>query len=66
MKVRDLLLLLRSDGWILVRTRGSHRQYKHPRKAGLVTLAGHPSDDLSLKAERSILRQANVQPPAKP
>jgi predicted RNA binding protein YcfA (HicA-like mRNA interferase family) len=25
---------------------GSHRQYKHPTKSGLVTLAGHPNDDL--------------------
>ena len=37
MKVRDVLQMLEQDGWYLARTRGSHRQYKHPRKPGLVT-----------------------------
>lgn len=36
--------LLEADGWVLVATRGSHRQYKHPTKAGRVTAAGQPSD----------------------
>jgi predicted RNA binding protein YcfA (HicA-like mRNA interferase family) len=45
-KVRDVLKVIEDDGWYLVRTRGSHRQYKHPIKAGLVTLPGKPGDDL--------------------
>jgi len=36
MKVRDVIKLIEKDGWYLVRTRGSHRQYKHPNKLGLV------------------------------
>ncbi len=32
MKVRDVLVLLRSDGWYLVATEGSHRQFNHSRK----------------------------------
>jgi len=32
MKVRDVIRMLAQDGWVLVRTRGSHRQYKHPVK----------------------------------
>src|SRR6266850_121843 len=39
--------MLEADGWVLVRTRGSHRQYKHPVKLGLVTVPGKPGDDLS-------------------
>jgi predicted RNA binding protein YcfA (HicA-like mRNA interferase family) len=39
-KVRDLIKLLEADGWFLVDTVGSHRQYKHPIKAGKVTVAG--------------------------
>jgi predicted RNA binding protein YcfA (HicA-like mRNA interferase family) len=50
------------DGWYLVRTRGSHRQYKHPTKSGLVTIAGKPSDDLGFKTFKSILKQAGLQP----
>jgi predicted RNA binding protein YcfA (HicA-like mRNA interferase family) len=32
MKVSEILELLRKDGWLLVATRGSHRQFKHPVK----------------------------------
>ena len=45
MKVNDILTMLRNDGWVLVATRGSHRQFKHPDKSGRVTVAGKPSDD---------------------
>ena len=47
MKVRDVIRIILDDGWFLVATRGSHRQYKHPAKPGRVTVAGHPSDDVA-------------------
>jgi len=47
MKVHEVLALLKKDGWYLVATRGSHRQFKHPVKIGRVTVAGKPSDDLA-------------------
>ncbi len=47
MKVRDIIRLLEDEGWFLVETRGSHRQYKHPVRPGRVTVAGKPSDDLA-------------------
>jgi len=47
MKVSEILARLKEDGWALVVTRGSHRQFKHPVKPGRVTVAGKPSDDLS-------------------
>ncbi|MBE9126224.1 type II toxin-antitoxin system HicA family toxin [Coleofasciculus sp. LEGE 07092] len=47
MKVREVIKLIEEDGWYLARTRGSHRQFKHPTKSGLVTIAGKPSDDAS-------------------
>jgi predicted RNA binding protein YcfA (HicA-like mRNA interferase family) len=50
MKVRDAIKLLEADGWRLLVTRGSHRQFKHPVKPGRVTVAGKPSDDLPLSA----------------
>lgn len=43
MKVRDVIKRLEQDGWRLVRTKGSHRQYHHSVKPGTVTVAGHPS-----------------------
>jgi predicted RNA binding protein YcfA (HicA-like mRNA interferase family)/predicted RNase H-like HicB family nuclease len=47
MKVREVIKLIEEDGWYLARTRGSYRQFKHPTKSGLVTIAGKPSDDAS-------------------
>jgi predicted RNA binding protein YcfA (HicA-like mRNA interferase family) len=61
MKIREIVRRIEADGWYLARTRGSHRQYKHPRKRGLVTIAGHPSDDIAPGTLRSILRQAQFE-----
>jgi predicted RNA binding protein YcfA (HicA-like mRNA interferase family) len=47
MKVRAMIKLIEEDGWYLDRTRGSHRQYRHDQKKGVVTIAGKPSDDLA-------------------
>ena len=60
MKVRDVIARLAADGWYLVRTRGDHRQYKHPTKPGRVTVAGHPSVDLHPKTLASIWQQAQM------
>jgi predicted RNA binding protein YcfA (HicA-like mRNA interferase family) len=48
MKVREILKLLKDDGWYFVTTEGSHRQFKHSTKPGRVTVAGHPSDDIRI------------------
>jgi predicted RNA binding protein YcfA (HicA-like mRNA interferase family) len=61
MKVREVLRLLRDDGWYLVATRGSHRQFKHPIKLGRVTVAGKPSNDLAPGTLSSILKQAGLE-----
>ena len=45
----------------LVRTRGSHRQYRHPDKPGTVTIAGKPSDDLPRGTWASVMKQAGLQ-----
>jgi predicted RNA binding protein YcfA (HicA-like mRNA interferase family) len=54
MNVREVLKRLDRDGWVVVRTRGDHRQLKHSAKAGTVTVAGHPSDDVHPKTLASI------------
>ena len=62
LKVRDILRLLERDGWRLVRWRGSHRQYRHPVKSGVVTIAGRTGDDLARGTRNSILKQARLKP----
>jgi predicted RNA binding protein YcfA (HicA-like mRNA interferase family) len=61
MKVRDAIRLIEQDGWYQVDMRGSHRQFKHPRKPGRVTVAGKPSDDLAPGTLNSILKQAGLR-----
>jgi predicted RNA binding protein YcfA (HicA-like mRNA interferase family) len=60
MKIRDVIKLIEADGWYLVATKGSHRQYKHPAKSGRVTIAGHPGDDLAPGTLNSVLKQAQL------
>ena len=57
----ELLRLLHSDGWFLVATRVSHRQFKLLAKPGRVTVAGKPSDDLAPGTFNSILKQAGLK-----
>jgi predicted RNA binding protein YcfA (HicA-like mRNA interferase family) len=61
MKVSDILRMLGEDGWYLASTRGSHRQFKHSRKPGRVTVAGKPSDDLAPGTLNSILKQSGLK-----
>ena len=61
MKVRDIIRLIERDGWFLVATRGSHRQYKHATKPGRVTIAGAPSDEIAHGTHNSILKQARLK-----
>lgn len=60
-KIRDILKLLKEDGWVEVSTRGSHRQFKHPAKKGRVTVDGKSSDDVSMDNWYSMLRQAGLR-----
>ena len=53
--------MIEDDGWYLARTRGSHRQFKHRTKPGLVTVAGKPGDDLAPVTLNSILKQSGLK-----
>lgn len=55
---REVIRRLLADGWVLARTKGSHCQYRHPTKPGLVTVP-HPKRDLPKGTLKSIARQAN-------
>ena len=57
-KVKEVIKLLEDDGWVMITMRGSHRQFKHPTKAGKVTVNGHLNDTLSQFILNSIWKQA--------
>ena len=61
MKVGELIRFLEQDGWTLVRTKGSHRQFKNPSKPGVVTVAGKPSLDIPPGTLSTILKQAGLK-----
>lgn len=42
-KVREVIVVLERNGWVLVRQRGSHRQFRHPEVPFVVTVAGKPN-----------------------
>lgn len=63
MKVRAVIQILEEDGWYLVRQRGSHKHFKHPRKRGIVTVAGHPNEDVPAGTLHHIWRQAQIDRP---
>jgi len=54
-------VLIKADGWFLVRTKGDHRQYHHPSKPGTVTVPGKPSDEVPPGTLNSILTQAGLK-----
>lgn len=54
---RDIIRRLESEGWRLVRSKGSHRQFKHPTKPGRVTVP-HPKKDMPLKTTLNIYQSA--------
>lgn len=57
MNSREIIKKLEQDGWKLVGTKGSHHQFKHPIKAGRVTVP-HPKKDLPRGTVKSIFQQA--------
>jgi predicted RNA binding protein YcfA (HicA-like mRNA interferase family) len=60
-KVRELIHLLESAGWRLKATRGSHRQFRHPEKGMVVTVAGQSGKDVPVGTLKAILRSAGFR-----
>ena len=60
MHSRDVIRLLKNDGWVATRVHGSHHQFRHEVKSGTVTVP-HPTRDLKQGTLRSIERQAGLK-----
>ncbi len=52
---REIIRLIKDDGWFLVDVEGSHHHFKHAVKPGRVTVP-HPKKDLHPKTAASILK----------
>lgn len=61
MKVCEVIKRLEADDWYLDRTKGSHRQFKHPDRPGTVTMSGKPNVDVPIGTLKNIWRQAQLE-----
>ena len=62
-KVRDVLRLLERQGWRQIKSRGGHRQLKHPDRLGRVTVSGNLGDDMPPGTWNNVEKQAGLKGP---
>jgi predicted RNA binding protein YcfA (HicA-like mRNA interferase family) len=60
LSVHDMFRILYSDGWNQVVKRQRYRQFRHPAKHEMITLAGTIISKVPQNTERMILRQAGL------
>lgn len=61
MTAREVIKLLKKDGWVLIPSSGGHKQFVHPSKPGKVTVPEHGAKDLKKGTYNSILKQAGLK-----
>ena len=57
---KELIKIVKEDGWVLFSVTGSHHQFKHATKKGKVTIP-HPKKDVPMGTAHSIFRQAGLK-----
>jgi predicted RNA binding protein YcfA (HicA-like mRNA interferase family) len=58
---KEVLEILKKDGWYVVKQKGSHVQLKHPTKKGKVTVPVHSGKTLPIGTIKSIFKQAGIE-----
>lgn len=61
MTAKEMLKILKADGWKEKSQRGSHLHLIHPNKLGKVTVPIHLGKELDPKTANSILKQAGLK-----
>jgi predicted RNA binding protein YcfA (HicA-like mRNA interferase family) len=61
MKVREVIRLLEHNGWVEVRSKGSHRHFKHPKLPSVVTVPGNEGKELATGTLKAILKKAGLK-----
>lgn len=61
MNAKQIIVLLKKDGWGLKEQKGSHGQFTHPTKKGKVTVPIHGKDEIPPKTLNSILKQEGLK-----
>ena len=61
MKVREVIRLLEKQGWKAMRSKGSHRNFRHPDQPCVVTVPGNDGKELASGTLNAILKQAGLK-----
>ena len=61
MKIREVIALLEKNGWALDRSKGSHRQFKHPGNPQVITVPGNEGKELATGTLNDILKKAGLR-----
>ena len=60
-KYNELFRLLKNDGWIVVRQKGSHVILRHPAKSEQLTIPFHAGKEVKKGLLQAIMKQANLK-----
>lgn len=60
MTSKQVIKLLKKDGWYMKSQQGSHKQFVHPTKKGKVTVPQH-NGDIPIGTLNSILKQSELK-----
>ncbi len=60
MKVRAVIRLLEKHGWEEMRSKGSHRHFKHPQQRWVITAPGNEGKELAPGTLNAILKKAGL------
>jgi predicted RNA binding protein YcfA (HicA-like mRNA interferase family) len=61
MRVREVVRLLKEQGWVEMRSKGSHRHFKHPDRASVITVPGNEGKELAPGTLNDILKKAGLK-----
>jgi predicted RNA binding protein YcfA (HicA-like mRNA interferase family) len=61
LKIREVIRMLEREGWIEIRTKGSHRHFRHPDRPLLVTVPGNEGKELATGTLNAILKKAGLK-----
>jgi predicted RNA binding protein YcfA (HicA-like mRNA interferase family) len=61
MKVREVIRLLEQNGWTEMRSKGSHRHFKHPIHPSVITVPGNDGKELAPGTLNAILKKAGLK-----
>ena len=61
MKCSELVMLLKKDGWFLIRQKGSHMIMQHAKKKGQIVVPNHGSKEVGKGLASKILKDAGIK-----